>query len=604
LEDIKMELTQKYSVNNFPVEIILNWYKSREIAIPEIQRPFVWDSTQVRNLLDSLYQGFPIGYLIVWRNPNVKLKDGKASEGKKILIDGQQRVMALLTAILGEEIIDKEYKKQRIIISFNPQMGSFEVLNPAIQKSTEWISDISPVIKGEMKLSKVINNYCDNNPSANRDQIEDSLENLKKILSRLIGLIELEQDLDIEAVTEIFTRINSEGVPLSQADFTMSKIASSEMYNGTILRKCIDYFCHLSRYPEFFDSIKENDKEFAESEFFQKTSWLKNETEELYDPSYTDLLRVAFTSEFDRGKLADLVSLLSGRNFETRNYEEEIAKQSFDKLKNGILNFINETNFKRFIMIIKSAGFISPDMIRSMNALDFAYILYLKLRTQKYSPSDIERYVRKWFVSSMLTERYSKSPESQFDFDIKNISNRRFEDFLKDVETAELSDAFWDFSLVQSLKSPVSNSPYFNVFLAAQVKSNNKGFLSRDIAVKELVEQKGDIHHIFPKDYLKSKGLKRNEYNQIANYCYTQSEINIKIGRKSPKEYLSEVFEQCEGGKIKYGGITDEKELLHNLKENCVPEETREMEADRFEEFLEKRRKHMAQKIRKYYKSL
>ena len=121
-----MELIQKYSVNNFPVEIILNWYRSKEIAIPEIQRPFVWDSTKVRNLLDSLYQGYPIGYLIVWKNPNVKLKDGKSSEGKKILIDGQQRVMALITSVLSKEIINKEYKKQKIVISFNPQTEKFD----------------------------------------------------------------------------------------------------------------------------------------------------------------------------------------------------------------------------------------------------------------------------------------------------------------------------------------------------------------------------------------------------------------------------------------------------------------------------------------------
>lgn len=599
-----MELIQKYSVNNFPVEIILNWYKSKEIAIPEIQRPFVWDSTKVRNLLDSLYQGYPIGYLIVWKNPNVKLKDGKSSEGKKILIDGQQRVMALITSILGQEVINKDYQKQKIIISFNPQTEKFEVLNPAIQKDNAWIHDISSIIKGDSRLIKVISEYCEKNPSANKEVIEDSLENLKKVMSRPIGLIELEHNLDIETVTEIFIRINSEGVPLNQADFAMSKIASNEAHNGTILRKCIDYFCHLVRAPEFFNSIKEGDKDFVGTDFFQKISWLKDENEDIYDPGYSDLLRVAFTSEFNRGKLADLVSLISGRNFETRTYEEEIVKESFEKLKKGIYNFVNETNFKRFTMIIKSAGFISPDMVRSMNALNFAYILYLKLRSQNYNPAEIEKYVRKWFVLSTLTERYSGSPESQFDFDIRNISSKKFEEFLKDVETAQLSDAYWDSSLIQSLKTPVSSSPYFNVFLAAQIKFNEKGFLSRDINIKDLISQRGDIHHIFPKDYLKSKGLKRGDYNQIANYSYTQSEINIKIGKKSPKEYLSDVFRQCEGAELKYGGITNKSILLQNFKENCVPEETKNMEFEKFEDFLEKRRVLMAKKIKEYYFSL
>ncbi|RKX54633.1 MAG: hypothetical protein DRP50_04050, partial [Thermotoga sp.] len=439
---------------------------------------------------------------------------------------------------------------------------------------------------------------------ADREKIEDSLEKLKEITTRPIGVIELKHDLDIETVTEIFVRINSEGVPLNQADFAMSKIAANETYNGPTLRKAIDYFCHLIRAPEFFSSIKEVDKEFSETEFFQKISWLKDENEDLYDPGYSDLLRVAFTSEFNRGKLADLVSLLSGRNFETRTYEEEIARTSFEKLKKGILNFVNETNFKRFIMIIKSTGFISPGMIRSKNALNFAYILYLKLRAQGYNPVEIERYIRKWFVLSILTKRYSGSPESQFDFDIRNISSRKFDEFLKDVEAAQLSDAYWNSSLIQSLKTSVASSPYFNVFLAAQVKFNDKGFLSRDITVKDLISQRGDIHHIFPKDYLKSKGLKRSEYNQIANYAYTQSEINIKIGKKSPKEYLSGVFKQCEGGELKYGGISNKQMLLQNLKENCIPEDTKDMEFEQFEHFLEKRRILMAKKIKEYYYSL
>ena len=86
--------TQRYSVTPHPIEHLLTWVKSKEIAIPEIQRPFVWEATKVRNLLDSLYQGYPVGYLIAWRNPTVKLKDGTSFTGKRILIEGKQRVTA------------------------------------------------------------------------------------------------------------------------------------------------------------------------------------------------------------------------------------------------------------------------------------------------------------------------------------------------------------------------------------------------------------------------------------------------------------------------------------------------------------------------------
>ena len=137
--------TQRYSVTPHPIETLLTWVKSGEIAIPEIQRPFVWEATKVRNLLDSLYQGYPVGYLIAWRNPTVKLKDGTPSAGKRILIDGQQRVTALMAALLGREVLTKDYETVRIRIAFHPQEERFEVANPAIRKDVAWIEDVAEV---------------------------------------------------------------------------------------------------------------------------------------------------------------------------------------------------------------------------------------------------------------------------------------------------------------------------------------------------------------------------------------------------------------------------------------------------------------------------
>lgn len=596
--------TQKYSVNQHLIETVLAWVRSGEIAIPEIQRPFLWESSKVRDLLDSLYQGYPVGYLIAWRNPNVRLKDGTSSEGKKILIDGQQRVMALTTAILNDYVINRDYKRIRIQIAFHPLEQRFEVFNPAIAKDSAWISDISPIVSGSIGLIRLVKDYCENNPAANEEALEYNLEKLRQITKKQIGLIELGHDLDIETVTEIFIRINSMGVPLSQADFAMSKIASNEQYGGPTLRKCIDYFCHLAVAPEFYPTIVDVDKDFSCTDYFRKMSWLKNENDDLYDPEYNDLLRVAFTTEFERGRLSDLVSLLSGRNFETRTYEEEIAEQSFKKLETGVLQFINETNFKRFVMIIKSAGFVASDLIRSQNALNFAYVVYLKLRSMGCNQALIEKYVRRWFVMSILTGRYSGSPESKFDFDIKQISMRGMEEYLNDVESADLSDAFWNASLVQSMNTSVASSPYFNVYLAAQSKCGDRGFLSKDITVKDLISHRGDIHHIFPRNYLKKRGLKRGQYNQIANYAYTQSEINIKIGDKPPQDYFEKILHQCSNHELSYGGISDLNDLKTNLTENCIPESVFEMEFDDYNEFLGERRVLIANKIKTYYASL
>ncbi|MFA4925484.1 MAG: DUF262 domain-containing protein [Candidatus Aminicenantales bacterium] len=595
---------QKYAVNQYSIQSIITWIQSGEIAIPEIQRPFVWDATKVRDFIDSLYQGYPVGYLIAWKNPNVHLKDGSISAGKRILIDGQQRVTAIMAALLGMEIVDKDYRKRRISIAFHPIKREFEVTDAAIKKDKKWISDISEVFRPDFSLLSFIKRYGQDNQETKEDEIFQNVELLKGIINNAIGLIELNADLDIDAVTEIFIRINSQGVVLSQADFAMSKITVNERYRGNILRKVIDYFCHLSVDPIFYNQLKEIDKQFTETEYFQKMSWLKNEIDDLYDPSYTDMLRVAFTYRFKRGKLQDLVALLSGRNFETRQYEETIVEDSFQNLDEGIKAYINENNFKKFIMILRSAGFISSSLIRSQNAINFAYVLYLTLRESGQQPAEIESMVRKWFALSILTGRYSGSQESQFDKDIRRVDEIGAQRYIADTVAAELSDNFWEVSLPQAMNTSVSSSPLFSVFLASQVKNNDKGFLSKEITVKDLIELKGDVHHIFPREYLKKHGCNRGIYNQIANYVMAQSEINIAIGSNPPSVYLNDVLNQCGSGKLKYGGINSEEELRKNLEMHCIPPEIFNMDFSCYQEFLEERRKLMAKKIKNYFFSL
>ncbi|MEW6619673.1 MAG: DUF262 domain-containing protein [bacterium] len=596
--------TQRYSVTPHPIETLLTWVKSGEIAIPEIQRPFVWEATKVRNLLDSLYQGYPVGYLIAWRNPTVKLKDGTSSIGKRILIDGQQRVTALMAALLGRDVLTKDYETVQIRIAFHPQEERFEVANPAIRKDASWIHDVADVFAPSTSLFQLVGNYCAANPGVSQDAIFASIEKLRKIINNHVGVIDLAEDLDIETVTEIFIRVTSAGAELSQADFAMSKIAVNEIYGGNLLRKAIDYFCHLAVAPEFLSNIEKNDKAFADSEFLPQMRWLKDVNDDIYDPTYTDMLRVAFTSEFGRGKLQDLVALLSGRNFETKQFEESIVEASFGKLKKGILSFVNKTHFDRITMILRSAGFVTSDLIGGRNAVNFAYILYLRGRTEGIPAADLERLVRRWYAMSLLRGRYAASPETAFDFDIRQIENRGLTTYAASVVENELPDSFWTGMLPQIMDTSSSNSPYFLCFQAAQVKLGDKGFLSRDITVLDLLLNRSDVHHIYPRNYLKKQGLSRGRYNQIANFVLAQSEINIAIGDNPPETYFEELAEQCRGGKKKYGGITNFEEMKANLKASCLPESLLDGTIPPYDDFLEERRKLMAQKIKTWFELL
>ncbi len=603
-------MTNKYSVTQYTVDNILGFINSEEISIPEIQRPFVWKPKNVRDLIDSLYNGYPTGYLIIWQNPNVRLKDGREAGGTKILIDGQQRVTALMTALTGGSILTENYDSKVYKIAFNPLAQDteerFAVQTPAHVKSKNWIPDISIVFKPDFNAFNFINEYMQNNPETSTDVINRAMQKLLDIRTCQMGTIILTPNLDINEVTEIFVRINSQGKRLNEADFAMSKIAADTKYGGNILRKAIDYFCHLAVAPNFYEKILKIDQEFMESEFFSTFKWLKDYKETIYNPDYNDMLRVCLMHKFNRGKLGDLVSLLSGRDFETKTYEENIAENSFNELKLGIKNFMNEYTFTNFVLTIKSCGFISDKLLNSKMTLDFAYTLYLLLNNSRdIEKTEIKKLVQKWFVLSTLTSRYIGSPESQMDRDLRNIEMKSFKTFLKEVEEADLSDTFWNIGLVQNLETSSINSPYFSTYIAAQIRNAEQSLFSSTTKISDLVSVTGDIHHIFPKEYLKQNGYDdKSKYNQVANYAYIDTGVNISIGKSAPCEYFTKALEQCKTNQCFVGTILNEEDLKNNLKTNCIPERIFSMTANDYDMFLLERRKMMAEKIKKFYYSI
>ena len=603
-------MVNKYSVAQYSVDNILGFINSGEISIPEIQRPFVWKPKNVRDLVDSLYNGYPTGYLIIWQNPTVRLKDGREAGGTKILIDGQQRVTALMTALAGQQILTEDYEQKAYKIAFNPLAKDdeerFAVQTPAHVKSKNWIPDISVVFKPDFNAFNFINEYIQNNPETSSDVINRAIQKLLDIRTCQMGTIILVPDLDINEVTEIFVRINSQGKRLNEADFAMSKIAADSKYGGNILRKAIDYFCHLAVDPNFYEKLSATDNEFMKSEFAGSLKWLKDDKEAIYDPEYNDMLRVCLMHKFGRGKLGDLVSLLSGRDFETRTYKEEIADESFAKLTAGVKNFMNEYNFKNFVLAIKGCGFISEKLLNSQMTLDFAYTLYLLLSNSKdIDKIEVKRLVQKWFIMSTLTSRYIGSPESQMDKDLRSIAAKGFKEYFREVEEAELSETFWTVGLVQNLETSSINSPYFNTYIAAQVWNAEASLFSNTTKVADLISVMGDVHHIFPKEYLKQNGYEdKAKYNQVANYTYLDTGVNISIGKKAPNEYFAQAKEQCLNGQCCIGTILNEYDSMNNLKINCIPEGIYTMQAGDYETFLQERRKMMAEKIKNYYYSI
>ena len=595
----------KFSLNQTPISTILAWVESGAIAIPEIQRPFVWTSTQVRDLMDSLYQGYPVGYIITWQNPDVKLKDGSTSQGKRILIDGQQRITALRAAISGLNVVDKKYKKRRIAISFNPLTEEFRTRTSSTERGKEWISDIAEVMVNGYDTLTFVDEYVARNPGTTRQEINSRLNLLIQIKNKQIGEIQLSPSLDINIVNEIFVRINASGVNLSNADFAMSKIAVYEKdpgdEMGMRLRKFIDYFAHLSAAPDQFKDIAQNDTEFAQTNSFAKIAWLKNEIDDLYDPTYNDIIRVVGLTQFARGKLGDVVSLLSGRNFETRQDEKEIADLSFQKLEKGLYQFTNENKFKQFVQnILRGSGYDEPNMLIARNAVNYAYAMYLRLLDIGENHADANSLVRRLLAISLMTGRHYGGFETQFEQDIKRIQSAGdMAKFIATLEEQELSDVFWNSTLVDEFNKPTTNNPFWHMFIAAQNKLLKQSFLSKNNIARDLATD--DIHHIFPKNYLVKHGYDKSKYNRIANFVHLRNDINISVSDLAPREYLGDILS---GGNNHHSDIVNEAEMINNFEDNAIPKILLQAEVDDYDEFLRQRQVLMAEMVREYYKTL
>ena len=346
----------KYTVHQYQIRTLLEWINIGEIAIPDIQRPFVWKKSQVRDLIDSLYRGYPVGYIIIWSTPTIRTKSGEVVTGKKIIIDGQQRITALQAALLGKKVRDKNFKEYTISIAFNPITEVFETTTPAIRKSKEWIPDISVFFTTVEEREQVKERYLQNNPEADHRSIKERLHRLEEIQYNQIGAIELAPTLDIDQVSDIFVRVNSQGTRLNQSDFVMSRLAADQEYGGEFLRRFIDYADHIFQNEQFFKKIPEIDPEFAESEEYNLLKWLHTTPPELYYLDYDDILRVAFAYRFKRGRIKYLVSLLTGKDLETRKYDINVKINTFKNLHLAVRDLVSRKHFQRFENILKSGG--------------------------------------------------------------------------------------------------------------------------------------------------------------------------------------------------------------------------------------------------------
>lgn len=587
-------MVKNYHVDNVTIEEILGWIKQGKIGLPEMQRPFVWSTAKVRDLIDSLYNGYPIGYIVTWQNPAVGLKNDSSSNNKEIIIDGQQRLTALKAALSGEKVVSQQYITKRIKISFKPSTGEFNTLNSAIEKDPLWINDISDIFKSDFNSYSYVTDNAKKLGMAPED-LGATLQKLLAIRQSEIGDIKLGYNLSIGAVTDIFNRINSKGVSLSSADLAMSRLSADTVHGGNNLRKQIEYFVQLLNDPNLLENIVKFDSDFANTKEFGQIKWIASEVNPIYKPRYADILHLILATSFKRGKLSDMVSLISGRDFEARNYSEEGMKANYEKMQAGAILVFNKSNFQRYLMILRDMGMRNSGKLGLVGhgVFNFGYILFLYLhRITNLSQEKIASYLKRWIIMSALTGRYSGSSETITESDLKMISRDANPiNVLDDILDREMNDSFWNGTLPNMLRVQSTQASSWRIFQMSQIYGKDTAWLAKDTSTETVMLEEGNIHHIFPQAYLRKNGFSKGDINQIANYVWVTQPKNLEISDKAPKDYLSDE------NIIEFMSET-------NNRENAIPEEIVEYDFHNYSDFLNQRRHLMAKKMREFYENM
>ena len=587
-----------YKITQYSVNTILGFVESSQIAIPEIQRPFVWKPKEVKDLIDSLYQGYPIGYLIVWQNSQVRVRGFGKGGTKKILIDGQQRVTALMAALLGREVLDDHYRSQRIRIAFNPlaeeDQESFVICDESIEKDPLWISDISVLFRRNFSYRKFESDYMKANPGKDFTNLEKSIDTLRDITKHQVGVIELSFLLDIDVVSEIFIRINLQGKPLNQEDFVMSKISVNEQYNGDYIRNTIDYFCHLLKDPSFYQVISANEKEFMKSDYGRQLSWMPKAEDYLYVPSYADVLKVVSIASFGRSKAGDLVALLSGRTGKRGEVSKKLAKDSFNRLSKGILAFVSEDCFKGFQKALIQAGYCCDRLLYSQSVLNYCYAMYLMMTFEGLAEEKKASLIGKWMTMVLTTGHYQGSPDSTVMRDAAAITEQGFEAYLSSLEESLMDAEFYADILPGKFRSTTVRTAPFLAYIASLCARGVHGLYSKEDTISSLYRDKAESYQILSKGFLGKCGFSSREmYGQVANITYISKDVKEVVKRQAPSDY-KEALEKAIG-----------KELIKtSLQEHGLTDALFSVDKKSVELFFTQRRKQMAKQLQTYYKSL
>jgi hypothetical protein len=581
-------MTTKFMNISFPITTLLGQIETGQIGLPELQRPFVWDRAQVRDLLDSLYRGYPTGYFLFWQaspdqGSNPIGTDTKQMTPTLLVVDGQQRLTSLFAVFRDAPVLSSKFESEHIRIAFNPVRERFEVANTAIERDREWVGNVSAVLSGTQGSFAFINSFIER-LRGEREVTDETAEFIAANLQRLASLpnytfsaIQLSHDLPVEEVSEIFVRVNSKGTQLNQADFILT-LMSVYWDKG---RKELEQFCQSARTASTQPS---------------PFNWF-------IEPAPDHLLRVSIGLGHRRAQLKYAYELLRGKDLETGKVSPETRTKNFAILKDAQAEVLDLTNFSEFLKALQEAGFRSGKMITSRNTIVYSYLIFLiGRRDYSIDYKTLRAALARWFLMCVLTSRYTGSPETQVEKDIRRFGEAadgpEFLATLDQIVSSQLTADFWELTLPDQLAWSGGYIPAMFAYFAALDLLGAKVLFSNltvhqlldpaQIAKKKSLER----HHLFPKAFLQAQGIiAPSRINQVANYALLEWPDNIKIGAQAPHEYLPQMF-----NKHVSAADTEKVRFWHALPEGW--------ESMDYDMFLDHRRRLIAQVIKAGYLKL
>lgn len=571
----------------FPLVTLMLNIQSGLIALPELQRPFVWENAKIRDLLDSMFRGYPVGTLLFWMtggSPSAKTRTygGQATVPHYLIVDGQQRLTGLYAVIKEQKVLRNNYAEEHIRIAFNPFTATFEVPDASTPKDPSFIPNISELWRPETSLLQFIPAFLARYREMRGEDAltpemaktaEQNIQKLEKLVETYsFTVLQLVPQLTEEEVAQVFVRVNSTGKVLKQSDFILT-IMSIYWDDG---RKKLEAFSRNCRLP-----VEKGHSPFNH----------------LFRPEPEHMLRVAVALAFRRSRLEHVYSLLRGKDMDTGEVSDERRDAQFAKLEEAQAKALDLSSWFEFILCLTQAGYRRASLISSTMAVVYPLSLFLIGKCDFAVPQkELRRVIARWFFFVSLTGRYAHSPESQMEKDLADLRGlttpAEFINFLESHMAMTLTPDFWSTTLPGEMKSSAARSPELFAYFAALNLFGAKVLFSQ-VKVSELMDPAVnpkkpllDKHHLFPKGYLKKQGITATrDTNQIANMALLEWPENIRIKDDAPADYFPPLF-----------AALPAQDRTHHVEFHALPDGWENMS---YEEFLEKRRKLMAEVIKK-----